>query len=179
MGTIAGMIVAGARRSRGWGDKLLAGVTKENYARKPHLHRDGSPFVIECNHPAFILGHLGLYPSKVAQVLGLEAAPFMAPAGFEDLFKNGAPCRDDPAGTIYPKLEAITAQYTVPYDAIIERVSTLEDGAFSAPIPDAFERFRANFPSAGGVAMFLLNNHQMMHLGQLSTWRRCMGLGPA
>jgi hypothetical protein len=76
-------------------------------------------------------------------------------------------------------MEAIVSQYTRSYDAAIEMVSKLDDRSLDVPIPDPLERFRATFPSAGAVAMFLLNNHQMMHLGQVSAWRRCMGLGPA
>lgn len=162
-----------------WGDKLLAGVTKENYARKPHLHRDGSPFVIECNHPAFISGTWASTRQRSLSCLALRRLGSWPPPALRNCSSNGAPCRDDPAGTIYPKLEAITVQYTVPYDAIIESVSRLEDRAFLCADPRRVRAIPASFPSAGGVAMFLLNNHQMMHLGQLSTWRRCMGLGPA
>jgi hypothetical protein len=35
------------------------------------------------------------------------------------------------------------------------------------------------FPTIGGAVNFLLVGHVQMHLGQVSTWRRVMGLGSA
>jgi hypothetical protein len=32
-------------------------------------------------------------------------------------------------------------------------------------------------PTIGAVANFLLSAHHMMHLGQVSAWRRAVGLG--
>jgi hypothetical protein len=40
-------------------------------------------------------------------------------------------------------------------------------------------RMRELFPKIGIALNFLCNNHLMMHLGQISTWRRAAGLGPA
>ncbi|MEY4102879.1 MAG: hypothetical protein RL461_81, partial [Planctomycetota bacterium] len=39
--------------------------------------------------------------------------------------------------------------------------------------------FKERFPVLGQAVLFLCNNHQMMHLGQISAWRRVMGLGSA
>jgi hypothetical protein len=35
------------------------------------------------------------------------------------------------------------------------------------------------FPTVGGAVNFLCGGHNMMHLGQISTWRRAAGLGSA
>ena len=40
-------------------------------------------------------------------------------------------------------------------------------------------RMKEMFPTVGVAVNFLVNNHVMMHLGQISTWRRLMGLGSA
>lgn len=173
------MVVAGAKRTRGWGERLLVGVTPEMFARKPNLQRDGKPFVIDTNHPAFVYGHLALYPAKVLDMLGLERSHLTAPAGFEELFKDGTVCHDDAKGTIYPAMETITSNYFRCVDGALEAIAKLDDSAFPKEIPAPFERFRDRFPSVGSVVMFMMNNHQAMHFGQISAWRRCMGLGPA
>jgi uncharacterized damage-inducible protein DinB len=38
------------------------------------------------------------------------------------------------------------------------------------------ERFRSRFPTLGHVMLHMLTNHQAVHLGQLSAWRRALGL---
>jgi hypothetical protein len=35
------------------------------------------------------------------------------------------------------------------------------------------------FPTLGSLYNFYVGGHMMMHLGQISTWRRMMGLGAA
>ena len=41
------------------------------------------------------------------------------------------------------------------------------------------EGLRSRCATVGEVANFMLVMHTSFHLGQMSTWRRCMGLGPA
>ena len=43
----------------------------------------------------------------------------------------------------------------------------------------ALGRSRELFPTLGAVVAFYLAGHVMNHLGQLSAWRRCIGLPPA
>jgi hypothetical protein len=37
-------------------------------------------------------------------------------------------------------------------------------------------RIKEIFPFVGLAINFMLNNHNMMHVGQVSAWRRAMGL---
>ena len=41
------------------------------------------------------------------------------------------------------------------------------------------ERMRAKFPTNGAMLAFYVGGHFMLHMGQLSAWRRAVGLGPA
>jgi len=173
MGHVAQIIVDAAKVTRGYGERLLVGVTPENFARKPMAN--GQP--IHCNHPAWVYGHLACYPSKMAAAVGLELPGAMAPAGFEDLFKDGTECRDDAAHTIYPAMEAVTSAFFRTHDAIFEHLGSVDDSKLLIPTPD--EKARARFPLLASRVLFLANNHLMMHFGQISTWRRCMGLPAA
>lgn len=78
---------------------LLKGISPATFARKPDI----GGRVIDTNHPAFVFGHLSLYPFGALTMLGLDATKAPKPAGFDDLFAAGKECRDDPAGTIYPR----------------------------------------------------------------------------
>jgi DinB superfamily len=173
MGIFSDSIAIGARRGRVYAESLLKDITARNFARKPSF----GGTVIDCNHPAFVYGHLGLYGARVLDLSGLSGSSIAAPAGWEDLFKAGAPCRDDPEGTIYPAMDDLTAHFFKSYDAAIAALPTVGDDRFAMPNPN--EKSRETFPTVGGVVGFLMGSHLMLHLGQISTWRRCMGLGSA
>lgn len=177
MGQFAEVIVASAKRSRGYAERVLKGITAETFARKASFEAKGKPVVVETNHPAWVFGHLGLYPSRVLQMVGLDGSKVAAPAAFEALFQDGTACQDDAAGKIYPTMETITSHYFRACDTVFEAVAKVDDKVLLAVTAE--EKYRQAFPVVGGRVNFMLNNHVMMHLGQVSAWRRCMGLPPA
>lgn len=173
MGQYAQMIATAGKITRGYGERLLVGVTAQQFARKATVNGK----LIDANNPAWVYGHLATYPTKVAAMVGLDPAKFAAPANFEELFKDGTPCQDDVAGNIYPSMEVITAAFFKTHDALFEVLGGIDDAKLIAETPD--EKARARFPQVGGRLLFMCNNHLMMHFGQISTWRRCMGLPSA
>ena len=173
MGQIAQILVAPAKICRAFGERLLAGVKPDQFARKAGV----GGRVIDANHPAWVYGHLATYPTKIAAMAGLDGSKFSAPPGFEELFKDGTECKDDPAGTVYPSMEAITTAFFRTHDALLEALPSVDDARLTAPTPD--EKARLRFPLVGARVLFMCNNHLMMHFGQISTWRRAMGLAPA
>lgn len=177
MGQAFERIVVASRRGRMLAEKMLVGVTVQTFARKPRFETTSGTKVIDCNHPAFVFGHLSLYPARYYTLLELDPAPVTAPAEFTDLFKAGVECKDDPEGRIYPAMDAITKAFFSGHDAAYEKLLTLDDSALERATPD--ERYRASFPTVGIALTFMLNSHIMMHMGQVSTWRRCFGLPSA
>lgn len=177
MGQVLDQIVTASRRGRGLAEKMLVGVTPQNFARKPRFETASGPKVIDCNHPAFVYGHLALYPARIGGMLGIDTASFAAPAEFTDLFKAGTECKDDPEGRIYPSMEKITKAFFTGHDAVYERMAKIDDAVLFQPTPD--ERYRTNFPTVGIAVTFMFTSHMMMHMGQISTWRRCFGLPSA
>lgn len=173
MGAFADSIVAACTRSRGFAQRVLKDVKPEQFARKPVV----GGVTIDTNHPSFVFGHLALYPLKVAMIIGKDSAALAAPPAFTELYKNGAPCLDDPKGGIYPAMETVVTAFFKAYDGVLPMVASVPDELFARETPDA--HYREFLPTIGQAAVFLLNNHMMMHLGQISAWRRCMGLGPA
>lgn len=173
MALVAEIIVTGAKRGRGLADKLVVGVTPEMFARLPKA--DGH--FIQTNHPAWALGHLALYPARIMRMMGLDGDAIAAPAAWDTLFKNGTECRDDVEGKLYPAMESVVTAFRRGYDTVLEQALTLDDAAFAKPTPE--ENYRQAFPTVGTVVNFMVQSHVMMHLGQVSAWRRMMGLGPA
>ncbi len=173
MGQIAQIIVAPARICRAYAERLLVGVTPQMFARKASINGK----VIDANHPAWVYGHLATYPAKIAAMVGLEGERFAAPAGFEAVFADKTECRDDPEGTIYPAMEVVTSAFFRTHDALFEALAGVEDAKLVVPTLD--EKARQRFPLVGSRVLFMCNNHLMMHFGQVSAWRRGMGLGAA
>lgn len=172
MGTCATVIANAGRVLLGYGRSLLSGIAADRFARlaEPGGRR------IESNHPAFAYGHLALYPARMAGWLGLEGIPAVPPR-YADLFEAGKPCRDDPGGTIYPPMEEIVSHYLNGYEAILAAVEKLDDAVLARPNPRG-GRMAEMFPTVGGMVNFMLTAHAGTHLGQVSAWRRAMGLPP-
>lgn len=174
MNSIGKTIAAAGQFSVRYGEGLLKGVSAERFARKP------SPggITIDCNHPAWVYGHLAGYTSRMCEVMGLALGPTVKPAGWDELFKNGSPCLDDPAGTIYPRMETITRHYLDGYSYLLSKLPEVGDDVFAKPNPSG-GRMAEMLPTVGALVAFLMTGHPMSHLGQVSTWRRCVGLGSA
>jgi hypothetical protein len=172
----ADMIVPAARRSRFVAEKLMVGIDPSAAARKPRFVTSSGVVVIDTNHPTFIVGHLSLYPAKILAACGRDAASVTPPPEWNDLFKAGAACIDDVTQTLYPKFTLLAEFFLKATDTCMEVVASLDDATLEVPHPE--ERFRQRFGTVGATTNFLMNNHLALHLGQLSTWRRCMGLPP-
>lgn len=174
MGQIGKIIAESAVLTTGYAERLLNGIDPAAFAR---LARPGG-VVVHSNHPAFVFGHLSLYPSRIMQILSLPAGPAEIPAGWEELFKNGAECRDDPEGKIYPPMAEITRTFMNAYRAALAAVAEADDARLLARNPTP-GRLGEIFPTIGGVFAFYLSGHPQSHFGQVSAWRRMMGLPAA
>jgi hypothetical protein len=181
IGNTAQSIIAPAKMSMGYSEMLLKGIEPHMFARKPTWGIGGAE--IDCNHAAWVYGHLALYWPRLIALAGGAGGVGGAgntgtpavPANFEPLFKNGTRCVDDPHGNLYPPMETIIATYLTGYKAAIATVERMSDADLARPNPNAGMADR--LPTIGAMANFLLSGHVMSHLGQVSTWRRCMGLG--
>jgi len=174
MPRIGTIIAAGAKLGQMYAERVLEGVKQENYAR---FAAPGGA-VVKSNHAAFVLGHLSLYPIRTMQCLNLPVGPTQFPASYEALFKFGVECQDDPDGRIYPPLAELRAMFFDAYKAAIAAIESAADEPFDAVNP-AEGRLRELLPTVGAALNFYLIGHVQVHLGQLSAWRRAMGLPPA
>lgn len=174
MGEIAEMLWANAVRTREIGLSLAGDVPPEQFARLPLV--DGQPVFM--NHPAFVYGHLALYPARVLKMAGFDPREAAAPYWYDELFAPGAICQDDPFGEIYPDKEQLVTQFGVSLRIASERLRGVGDERLSETHTLGPE-LGSTILSLGAAADYLLNNHPLFHLGQVSAWRRCMGQGSA
>ena len=170
-------IVAGAKRALQYAELMLKDVDPAKAGVKP---RGVNNVVIDTNTPTFVYGHLALYPARVLSLLGQpenEIAAIKALETWDALFKAGAPCEDDPEGTKYPKIGLLSDHFAKAHSAAMHALQHAQDTQLTAIFPDPARR--EVFPTVGAAINFLMVGHPMVHLGQVSAWRRCMGLKSA
>ena len=108
-------------------------------------------------------------------MLGMESK-VKEKQGWDLLFKAGVECVEDDGR--YPGKDEILAHYLDRYRLLLDVLPTVSEEAFARENP-AEGRFKEILPTIGNVAIFMVTSHPMMHLGQISAWRRAMGMGSA
>ena len=93
-------------------------------------------------------------------------------------FSRTATCQDDPDGKIYPAMEEVTGFFHASYREAAEVLRGASDDLLERPNPSE-GRMAELFPSVGSMLAFYAGGHFMLHMGQMSAWRRMVGLGPA
>ncbi|QDT13890.1 DinB family protein [Planctomycetes bacterium K23_9] len=173
MSNFGPMIAESAQLALGYAERLLKDVTPEQFARFAKV----GDTVIQSNHPAFIYGHLSLYACRVVEGCGQDASSLQPSEDFERAFSKDAQCVDDTEGSIYPPMDVVTKAFFDGYGAAVEALKQAPDDVFTKENPN--EAMRGKFPTQGGLFDFYVGGHVMLHIGQLSAWRRAIGLGPA
>ena len=165
--TPADLIVPGARMSLGYLMSLTKDVPADRWA---------DPGIDGMNHPAFLYGHLAIYPNRVlGKFLGRE--DLVKPCSFdEDAVAQGAECKAD--ASLYPTMDEVLPFLQERYETTIGAIAEAAPDVFGRENP-AGGRFTEMLPTVGAAVHFMMGNHIMMHAGQMSHWRRGIGLGPA
>lgn len=128
------------------------------------------------NHAAWTLGHLVTGSDLLAEDLGLMRE---VPESWRDLFERRGPgdprlpTRDPSA---YPEGEAILTALERQHDRVSRRWAGMTEEELAEPIA---WRFGGHLPATRDLALFLAVTHEALHLGQLSAWRRALGLPSA
>ena len=170
--SLGNVIADSLQLSLGYSDRLLAGVTAERFPRFAVV----GGRTVHSNHPAFVYGHLSLYTPKILHQLGSPAPP--VPEHFEIRFSKDATCVDDQDLDLYPAMDEIVTFFLEGHRMVTGALRSTPDDVFQRPNP-AEGRMKDLFPTIGSVQTFYCGGHIMMHLGQVSAWRRMEGLGAA
>jgi hypothetical protein len=170
--SIGNTIADSLQLSLGYGERLLKDVTAEQFAR---LATPGGQ-TVQSNHAAFVYGHLSLYAPRILSELNC-AAPTV-PDSFQQCFSQNAECVDDPDGTIYPAMDEVTEHFFNGYRAALDAFKAADNEIFQQPNPLG-GGMAEKFPTVGSMHHFYVGGHMMIHMGQLSAWRRMLGYNPA
>jgi hypothetical protein len=75
-------------------------------------------------------------------------------------------------------MNEVTDYFFKAYGGAKEALQAASDEVLQRPNPTE-GRMKELFPTLGSMHAFLVGGHIMMHLGQVSAWRRMLGLAPA
>ncbi len=161
-------IIEAANLSLAYAKMALEGISPDKFARIP----EG----VNVNHPAFNFGHLAYYIDQ-GMLASLGKEDLAIPSeDWGKLFSHEATCQDDPDGTIYPPMDEIVNRFFDRTNLLLEQIAVADEATLSQGLPEG--SFFADYcTSLASVLNFMLSSHTMMHLGQVSAWRRMMGLG--
>lgn len=120
------------------------------------------------NHPAWVLSHLSLYTTISAAML--RRAPFADPA--DHIY--GSKSEPLSVAAAYPVRSKLIEQFKAAHDDAEAALLAASEDVFSSPTP--LDRWRSLHPTTGDMLVTLMVKHESAHLGQLSAWRRAMGL---
>lgn len=120
------------------------------------------------NHPAWVFSHLNIY-TRICTAM-LRAEPFADP--IDAKYGQKSECSLDP--TDYIPGPDLLASYGGLHAEAEHALTGAPDHVFAASNP--LERWRAMNPTIGDMIVTLMVKHESAHLGQLSAWRRALGL---
>jgi uncharacterized damage-inducible protein DinB len=145
----------------GYAQKLVADVADDQMCAQPVEGR-------VMNHAAFTIGHLAWATDLALGMLGQTPA---GAAEWKELFGMGAKPLADRSK--YPAKAALLKALEEAHVRLAAAVAKASPEALAQPAP---ERMRGRFPTMGHTLLALMTSHEASHLGQLSAWRRAMGL---
>jgi hypothetical protein len=121
------------------------------------------------NHPAWTLGHLAGSFQLMGGELGLA---LWLPEDWAAMFGTGTTPVSDPR--VYPGKAGLLHALDDGQRRLVEALADMNAAELARPLPD--ERFRRWVPTIGHAVLHILASHTAMHVGQLTVWRRAMGL---
>jgi hypothetical protein len=123
------------------------------------------------NHPAWILGHLAICTDYAAKVLGLEK---QCPDQWHKQFGPGSTPTSDRSA--YPSKAELLAALAAGHERIAAAALNADPKRMASPHKVDIAFVKVWMPTLGDLLAHLMTTHPASHLGQLSAWRRTMGL---
>lgn len=162
MNLLGSAILVTWKRNGAYGARLVGDLSDAQMVAQPVVGR-------MMNHPAWVLSHLNVYAPLCTAMLRGE--------GFEDPLeaRHGQRSEVSAEAGEYAARMPLIAEYSRLHDEAERALEGATAEVFGAPNPLA--RWRGVHPTIGDMLVTLMVKHESGHLGQVSAWRRAMGLG--
>ncbi len=163
MSAIIDGLINGFEKNKSYGERLLSDIGNEQMLLEPDGTRE-----LPVNHPAWTFCHMNIYLPVIKAVINGDT--------FEDTkgHRFGQDSQPESDASLYPSRDEILKSWSEGHDEIRQLLSNSNDAIFEQPV--VLGRWAAIMPNAGTCLPYLMLNHENQHLGQISTWRRVLGM---
>jgi hypothetical protein len=151
------------KKNLDYAPKLIADLSGEQMVAQPASDPDAPS-----NHPAWVLSHLNVYVPIVAAII--EGKEFEDPKGHQ-FGMQSKPSSDQ---SIYAPKAELLAEFVSGHERVVELLNAADDSVLEQQVK--LPRWSTVMPTAGIALPYLMLNHENMHLGQVSAWRRIQGM---
>lgn len=143
--------------------KLVADLDDEQMVLQPASNPEAPS-----NHPAWVLSHLNVYIPIVASII--KGEEFLDPKGHQ----FGMQSKPQTGRDIYATKDDLVAEFVKGHEEVVELLGNADDSIFAQQVK--LPRWKEVMPIAGVALPYLMMNHENIHLGQVSAWRRIQGM---
>ena len=150
-------------KNRIYGANLIADLDDSQMTLQ--LAPDG---MAAANHPAWVYSHLNVYFPVMEAIISNE--PFEDPKGHQ--FGMGSKPLSD--ASVYATKEQLMADFDSGHERVAQLLQQVGDEVLDYKIK--LPRWEKVMPTAAFALPYLMLNHENIHLGQISAWRRIQGL---
>jgi hypothetical protein len=156
-------LLFGWNKNADYGPKLVSDLSDEQMVAQPAPAGQAPS-----NHPAWVLSHLNAYLSVIEAIVAGQT--------FDDPKEHPFGMMSKPAAdaSLYPSKAELVATFTTGHERIAQALSEAPADLLQQTI--TLPRWKEVMPKAGIALPYLMLNHENLHLGQLSTWRRVQGM---
>ncbi len=152
-----------AKKNLDYGQSLVADLDQDQMILQPAPAGQAAS-----NHPAWVLSHLNVYLPLIS--LALEGKVFDDPKEHPFGMKS-KPLAD---ASVYASKDQLIGDYVALHEKIIGQLESADATVLDSKIQ--LERWQPIMPTVGVCLPYLLCNHENLHLGQISAWRRIQGM---
>lgn len=169
------IIIQNAQTTVGYTKMLVADLRDEQMTLQPIVGKT-------MNHAAWVLGHLAFAGNIAAAMAAypanepvnfdkLRATPGVAPASWAPLFGPKSVPSTDPKA--YPSKAELLATFEKSHAAAWAAFEKTTPEQLANAMPEPMNK---RFATLGQFTAFIMTAHNSLHSGQLSAWRRALGL---
>ena len=162
MSAVISGLLYGWDKNLDYGQRLIADLGDEQMILQPVQH--GAP----ANHPAWIFSHLNVYLPVIAAII--EDQPFEDPKPH----KYGMLSKPESDPDCYPNKQELLSEFAGGHERVKQLLLACDNRVFDNQVH--LPRWSEIMPTAGHALPYLMLNHESMHFGQLSAWRRLQGM---
>ena|SRR5258708_6950218 len=143
-------------------------ITKKAFGDIPEERMRAAP-APGMNPPVWILGHLCVAWDGALRLIGQK---MMCPVDYRRQFGPGSNLES--LSPLLPTKAEMLSHLNQIGESLLTEIPRLPEDRWNMPNPSNF--LKAELPTLADIMSHLLFTHQMMHVGQLTVWRRLAGL---